>query len=275
LRKLNACPRCRAFFEIDETVCPSCGTSIIPKLIREKGGIFDRLAGKGFTAVNLLVGANVLVFVIALILQGGPKMGGGIFSFGGIAGKTLDQLGAATPQEVVDGGEWWRLVCPMFLHVGVIHILFNMMVLRQAGPLVEGALGSAKFLALYLFAGLVGDAASLYWHAPYPAGVGASGAVFGVIGMAAVLGHRAGLRDLTFAMLRWIVIVLFMGLILPGIDNAGHVGGLLGGVLVAFRVSDARKTRLSVRAVRFWDVLGIAAAVLVLASFGMVAATGM
>ncbi len=274
MRKLNACPRCRALFEIDDNVCPSCGTSTLPKLIREKGGIFDRLAGRGLTAVNMLVGANVIVFVIALILQGGPNMRGGILSFGGITGATLDRLGAANPQQVVEGGEWWRLVCPMFLHVGIIHILFNMMVLRQAGPLVERALGSAKFLALYLVAGLIGDAASLYWHAPYPAGVGASGAVFGVIGMAAVLGHRAGLRELTYAMLRWIVIVLMMGLILPGIDNAGHVGGLAAGVIVAFRVSDARRTRLSVQAVRFWDVLGVGAALLVLVSFGMVAATG-
>lgn len=271
MRKLNSCPRCRAFFEIDESVCPSCGTSIIPKLIREQGGIFDRLAAKGFTAVNLLVGANVLVFVIGILLQGGPNTGGGILGFGGVAGKTLDRLGAATPQLVVDQGQWWRLVCPMFLHVGVLHILFNMMVLRQAGPLVEGALGSAKFLALYLLAGLAGDAASLYWHAPYPAGVGASGAVFGVIGMAAVLGHRAGLRDLTHAMLRWIVIVLIMGLMIPGIDNAGHVGGLAGGVIVAFLVKDARTTRLSVAAVKFWDVMGAAGALMVVAAFGMVA----
>jgi rhomboid protease GluP len=274
LRKLNACPRCRAFFEVDEKVCPSCGTSIVPRLVRESGGLFDRLAARGLTAVNLLVGANVFLFLTAAIVQGGLIMKGGFFSIGGLTGATLDKLGAATPQRVVEGGQWWRLVCPMFLHVNLIHIFFNMMVLRQAGPLVEGALGSAKFMALYLLAGLVGDAASLYWHAPYPAGVGASGAVFGVIGMAAVLGHRAGIRDLTYAMLRWIVIVLFMGILLPNIDNAGHLGGLAAGVVVAFSVSDARTTRLHVGAVRFWDVMGLCGGALVLAAFGMVAAGG-
>jgi len=271
LRKLNTCPRCRAFFEVDQKVCPSCKTSIVPKLIREKGGIFDRLADRRLTAVNLLVGANVLVFIAAAVLQGGLNMHGGIFSIGGLGGKTLDAMGAAWPQQVVRDGEWWRLVCPMFLHVNIIHILFNLMVLRQAGPLVERALGSAKFLTLYLVAGLLGDAASLWWHAPGPGGVGASGAVFGVIGMAAVLGYRSGHRDLTYAMLRWIVIVLFMGFALPNIDNAGHMGGLGAGVALAFMVKGAARTRLNVAAVRFWDATGLAGAGLVLASFAMVA----
>ncbi len=243
----------------------------MPKLIREKGGIFDRLAARGLTAVNLLVGANVLVFIAAAVLQGGLNMQGGLFSIGGLDGRTLDAMGAAWPNQVMKEGQWWRLVCPMFLHVNIIHILLNLMVLRQAGPLVERAFGSAKFLTLYLVAGLVGDAVSLWWHAPGPGGVGASGAVFGVIGMAAVLGYRSGHRDLTYGMLRWIAILLILGFAMPNIDNAGHMGGLGTGVALAFMVKGAAQTRLKVAAVRSWDAMGLAGAGLVVASFVMVA----
>ena len=104
--------------------------------------------------------------------------------------------------------------------------LFNLMALRAVGPLAEKFLGSAKFLTIYLLAGLAGSAVSGYWNAPYGLGVGASGAVFGVIGVATVIGYRIGNRDLSYAMLRWIVIILVIGFAMPRIDNAAHLGGL-------------------------------------------------
>jgi membrane associated rhomboid family serine protease len=274
LRKLNSCPRCRAFFEVGETVCPQCGTSIVPKLVRERGGIFDRMGARGLSAVNLLVAANAILFIVAIAIQGGfAKNSGGLLGIGGVSGKTVIQLGGLTWKGVMLREEWWRLVCPMFLHFGILHILFNMMALRSIGPLVEKVFGPAKFLTMYLLAGLLGELASLWYHGTnMSVGAGASGAVLGVIGMALVFGFRSGNRDLTHAVLRWVVIIAIWGLAVPGIDNAGHLGGLAGGALVAFVVKDATFTRLKPFAVRFWDVTAVIGLLVVAVSFAAVAA---
>jgi len=139
---------------------------------------------------------------------------------------------------------WWRLAAAMFLHFGVVHLAFNMWALAESGRLVERLYGAASFLALYLFAGLTGSFASLLWNADKVISVGASGAVFGVYGallaylfaergsMPAALLKRVGGSAVVF-----IGFVLFYGALQPGVDNASHVGGLLGGLAAGFTLS--------------------------------------
>ena len=133
------------------------------------------------------------------------------------------------------GGEWWRLFTSMYLHFGLLHLLFNMWALGSMGPLVERLIGSARFLLLYLFAGLCGSIASLLWN-PVVNSVGASGAIFGVLGallafmvnpktqIPATVGTAQRNSALTF-----IAYNLLNGVTHHGIDNACHVGGLVGG----------------------------------------------
>ncbi len=132
-------------------------------------------------------------------------------------------------------GEWWRLLTSMFLHFGLLHIALNMWALWSLGQLTEKLYGSAYFLVLYFFAGLSGSLASLYWH-PNVNSAGASGAIFGVIGglLAFMVNPRTRIPARVAAAHRnsagiFILYNLINGFALAGIDNAAHIGGLVGG----------------------------------------------
>jgi rhomboid protease GluP len=128
----------------------------------------------------------------------------------------------------------------MFLHGGPLHIGFNMLVLWQAGRLVERMFGSARFLALYMIAGVCGSMASVLWN-PYVNSVGASGAIFGIIGglFAFIRRPDSGVpatvvKDLRGSLSGFLVFNIVAGLIYPHTDNAAHFGGLVGGYLAGF-----------------------------------------
>lgn len=132
-------------------------------------------------------------------------------------------------------GEWWRLFTSMFLHFGLLHLLFNMWALWSLGPLAERLFGSVYYFVLYLFAGLCGSVASLLWH-PYLNSAGASGAIFGVLGglLAFVVNPTTRIPASISAAQRnsaliFIAYNLLNGFSHTGIDNAAHVGGLLAG----------------------------------------------
>jgi rhomboid protease GluP len=194
----------------------------------------------------LLVGVNVLVFAL-MVLSGVNPVDPTI--------PDLLRWGADFgPQSI--GGEWWRLLTCIFVHIGIVHILFNMWVLIVAGPLVERMIGNVGFLLLYLFAGLCGSLASLFWN-PMLVSAGASGAIFGIYG--ALLGlllpqYRsipAGvLAQLRNSGLGFLLYNLLFGLINPHIDSAAHIGGLIGGFFCGMVLSQpftaealARRTR--------------------------------
>lgn len=134
----------------------------------------------------------------------------------------------------------WRLMTATVLHAGLVHLGFNMWVLWDAGRIAERFYGSVQFLLIYLIAGLFGSLASLFFAARTGVSVGASGAIFGVVGalLAAVLtkqsklppGLAAGMRS---SMLLFVGYSLFMGFISSFIDNAAHIGGLVSGFAAA------------------------------------------
>lgn len=135
------------------------------------------------------------------------------------------------------GGEWWRLGSSMFLHGSIWHLGFNMLALWQVGRLTERIFGSMRFVALYLLAGLCGSIASVLWN-PTVNSVGASGAIFGIIGgLLAFLGRpNSGVpptvvSELRSSLVPFLLFSLWMGFIYPHTDNAAHIGGLVGGWL--------------------------------------------
>lgn len=134
-------------------------------------------------------------------------------------------------------GEWWRLVSSMFLHGGMLHIAFNMIVLVQVGALVERLFGSLRFSLLYLIAGICGSLASVLWN-PMVNSVGASGAIFGIIGglLAFVRNPENGVpptiaKSLRGSITGFLLFNVAAGLIYPYTDNAAHFGGLAGGYI--------------------------------------------
>jgi rhomboid protease GluP len=217
----------------------------------------------------ILIGANALLYVAAVAVSGGVETGGRLLGLGAVDPKVLLRFGAANHHLVTAGAEWWRLVCPIFLHASLIHLLFNCVAIRWAGGVAEHALGPAKFLALYLLCGLAGSAVSLAWHgSSLGCGVGASGAAFGAIGMSAVYALRTRNDALWRWMSQWAILALVLGMT-PGIDNAAHLGGLAAGAGLGYVSRFAERTRLSPRAVRLWDAAGATAVLLVAVSFAI------
>lgn len=135
-------------------------------------------------------------------------------------------------------GQWWRMFTSLFVHFGIIHLLFNMIVLFNIGPFIESLAGRVSYLILYLVSGIGGGVASLLWH-PATVSAGASGAIFGLYGvlLAFLLRHRKtiapeALKSLRKGALLFVGYNFLFGMI-PGIDMAAHMGGLATGFLVA------------------------------------------
>jgi membrane associated rhomboid family serine protease len=132
-------------------------------------------------------------------------------------------------------GQWWRLVTSMFIHGSLLHIAFNMFALWQVGRLVERMFGSMRFIALYMIAGVCGSVASVVWN-PHVNSVGASGAIFGIIGglLAFIRRPDSGVpptivKDLRGSLGGFLLFNIAAGMVYPHTDNAAHIGGLVGG----------------------------------------------
>lgn len=190
-------------------------------------------ATAGPLVTQLLIGLNVAVF--AVTAAGGNAMGRG--------GALQYRLALHGP--AVAAGEWYRLVTAGFVHYGLLHVAFNMILLWQLGSMLEPALGRARFLALYLAALLAGSAGALLLSPDAFTG-GASGAVFGLLGAAAAGLHRRGLSVWQSGIGGLIAVNLVLTFAVPGISVGGHVGGLAGGALVGAATLPARPGRPAV-----------------------------
>ncbi|WP_204842950.1 rhomboid family protein [Priestia flexa] len=160
---------------------------------------------------------------------------------------TLIEYGAKYNPLILEG-EWWRFFTPIIIHIGVFHLLMNSLALYYLGTLVERMYGSARFLFIYIAAGFAGVLGSFVWTSNLSAG--ASGAIFGCFGALLFLARtnpRVFFRTIGYNVLALIVINLIFGLVVPGIDNAGHIGGLVGGFLAASIVSLPKKPKLYVQ----------------------------
>ncbi len=181
-----------------------------------------------FSLVNTgIVLLNVLVFVVVNNL---------------LSVRTENYLiskGALSWREILDKGEYYRLATYMFLHSGPSHLINNMIVLLFIGDNLERAMGKWKYLLTYLASGLLAgivSAAFNFFKYNDIISIGASGAIFGVVGAMAyiVIVNRGRLENLSTRQLVWFVIfTLYGGLTSTGVDNAAHIGGLIGGFLLA------------------------------------------
>ena len=182
-----------------------------------------------------LAAVNVLVFLV-LAFQG----------------DTEDPLfmlehGAIYPELVLQGGEWYRLFTCMFLHFGVEHLMNNMVILVVAGMQLEHALGKIKFLLLYLISGVGSSLLSLFVMTKTgeaAVAAGASGAVFGIIGalLWVAVKNRGRFENLTTrGLLIMIILCLYYGFTSTGVDNWGHIGGLIAGFVLSILLYRKKK----------------------------------
>jgi rhomboid protease GluP len=145
-------------------------------------------------------------------------------------------LGALVP-EFVAQGEAWRLVTSTFLHSGITHLALNMLSLYFLGAFAEVSIGRGRFLALYLLSGIAGGLAYLYFGGGGFA-VGASGAIFGLLGGVFGFTIRQGTFSTQNPIIRQLLILtalnLFLGATIPNVSNTAHIGGLLGGLVYGY-----------------------------------------
>jgi membrane associated rhomboid family serine protease len=179
--------------------------------------------------------ALIAVNVIAFLTEGS-----GVFSFGGTAAGSVITKGALIGSSEFPGlagqgvahGQLWRIVTSGFLHENLLHIGFNMWVLYYLGMMLEPALGRVKFATIYAVSLLSGSLGALL-VSPHVITVGASGAIFGLMGAAAVEMRARQIPLMQSGVGGLIVINLIISFSIPGISWGGHIGGLIGGALVA------------------------------------------
>lgn len=172
----------------------------------------------------LLIAACVLMFLLETAAGGSTST------------AVLIKLGArVTPY--VFAGQWWRLLTATFLHIGIMHIAMNMLTLWFLGPLTEQLFGHTRFAIIYLLSGIIGNYAGLFFNSPNVVGAGASTALFGMLGAFLMLGDNFRDNPEIAAMTKQFLILIGINLVFDltqsSIDIAGHIGGLIGGFLIA------------------------------------------
>ncbi len=220
-------------------------------------------------AAMFLVQLAVDVFLPSGMRAGG---GGGLFSFLSVSSTTYILLGANFTPLVLDG-ELWRFVTYCFLHIGILHILFNGWALWDLGRLVERMWGGAQLFAAFILTGIAGGAVSCFsaaflFGAPRLS-AGASGSICGILGLllGAYYRNRYHVGEyLGSQLLRWAVYILVFGLV-AGADNSAHIGGMLSGGVLGYFLPPTRTTRTAPRDAKIWRSLLAAAAALLAVAY--------
>ncbi len=237
--------------------------------------ILDRYRDQAVTIV--LIAINVVLFVVELAMTG-ASYGFSLYNLfsGGISTRVLLQMGAMYAPFITGPLDLWRLVAPMFLHMGVIHLLLNMVAFYSVGVTLERVLGHGSFLLLYLISGITGNAVSYAASMMFnlnTVSAGASTSVFGLFVAVVLLsvlckGNRRVFTQYSKAMLSVIVINIIYTLIIPGISISGHLGGAVGG-LIAMLCIPSKRLRVPYALRIVVAVLWVAVLVFLFASYGV------
>jgi membrane associated rhomboid family serine protease len=224
------CPDCMTYGPVGIR-CPdhatTGGKSSAPR--RAARSTSHRLSLYGPFVTFTLIGINVGVYLVELLTGAGLSASSGwIYEHGVLFGPA------------VADGDWWRLITAPFLHYGILHLGLNMLVLWFIGPPLEEYFGHWRYLLVYVVSGLAGSAGALIWS-PNALTVGASGAIWGIMGAALVLEAR---RIYVFGgqALGLVVVNAAFTFIVPGVSIGGHVGGFIGGALCALAFSSFKRS---------------------------------
>lgn len=252
--------------------CPDC-VAEGARLTRQHEGPFGgRISTNPALTSWVLIGMNVAVW-LGILITGGDRSRwqyalslspqGSCFTadFEGYfpeATQAMCRTGgsAATWVNGVADGAVWQLMTSAFTHVDVMHIGFNMVALWFLGPSLEAALGRVRFLTVYLVSALAGSATVMAFADPASHTLGASGAVFGMLGALLVVTHRV--RGDYQQILLWIALNFVITFLEPSISWQGHLGGFLGGIAIAVALVRAPRER---RALVQWGTAGLVALV--------------
>jgi rhomboid protease GluP len=228
------CPNCRKLISRDVGRCPYCG--IANPGSKWKNTIFSRWFGQADLLISAIVWANIAMYVLSLIFN--PRLTS--FSMNPLTflspdNKSLYLLGATGMVPVFSFGRVWTLVAANFLHGSILHIVFNMIALKQLAPVVVQEYGTHRMFIIYLASGIFGFFVSCLAGVSFT--IGASAAICGLIGSILYFGKSRG-GDYGRAVFSqvggWALSIFAFGFLVPGINNWGHGGGMLAGIIFGF-----------------------------------------
>lgn len=245
------CPSCGSLVGVNDEQCLTCG--------RRNPGLWGfapvlRRLGNDFGFVPLVMGGSAVLYLLTLALSW-PDVGGrGVFSVLSPSAQSLFLLGASGSVPVFQFDRWWTVLTAGWLHGGALHILFNMLWVRQLGPAVAHLYGAARLVIIYTIAGVVGFALSsfagqYFGFVPIPQlrgasiTVGASAPIFGLLGALVYYGRRTGSSVVHSQALGYALTLGIFGFIMPGVDNYAHLGGFAGGYYAAQYLDPLRPER--------------------------------
>jgi rhomboid protease GluP len=258
------CTSCGVLVGVSDETCYNCG--------RRNPGLWGygpalRRLGHDLGFVPFVIGGTITLYVLSLLLSGAR-----IQAMLAPSTEVLFLLGASGAVPVFQFGRWWTVLTAGWLHGGVLHVVFNVMWIRQLAPAVADLFGPGRMVIIYTLAGVMGftvsSVAGLYLgHLPVIGGamfsVGASAPIFGLFGALVHYGRRTGNSHIGQSGLQYALFLGVFGLIFPGVDNWAHAGGFAGGWLASLALDPSQRERV--------DHLAIAVVCLVLTLIALIA----
>jgi len=237
------CPGCRRLISSDEPACPFCGLANPGSPIRKGLSRFSLRDGEDL--IQFIIYANAAIFILALVLKP-SEMGMSLnpFTLLSPSNMSLLLLGATGTFPIDDYHRWWTILTASSLHGGILHIAFNMMALHQLGPFVTHEYGTARFLIIYVASGIAGFVLSYLVGISFT--LGASASVCGLIGAILYYGKSRGGYFGTAIYkqaMGWIIGLVLFGILLPGINNWAHGGGIAAGIAAGFALGYEERRR--------------------------------
>ncbi|MDH5560121.1 MAG: rhomboid family intramembrane serine protease [Deltaproteobacteria bacterium] len=275
IKKAIICPNCKKLISSYNQTCPHCGI----KKPERTHNIIRVFGGSRLNFVKIIITANIVLFTLCYLLpfilpeHQVPANKGLLGILPSPSVVSLHLLGWADPHQILNGS-WWLLITAIFLHGGVLHILFNMMWFKDLGPTTQELFSPHKMVIIYLISGVMGNLLAVLNPSimglfsilirPAPI-IGASGAVFGLIGAIIAFGKKSGGlygRHLVRQLGLWAIILIVMGFIIPGISNAAHIGGFITGFVIGYllpvRASQSSELKFVIIAVILYLIIGYA-----------------
>lgn len=245
-RQSILCPNCRKLISSSETKCPFCGTTRPGSWYKHNAWTLGFRDPRQF--VKYIIAVNVGMYILTILFN--PRAAGlsmNPLTFLSPSDSSLFLLGATGTIPIDRYHRFWTLISANFLHGGILHIFFNMAALYQLAAIVIREYGVYRMFAIYILSGILG-----FWVS-YLAGVaftiGASASVCGLIGAILYYGKsRGGVygKALYKQVAMWVVFIFIFGIMVPGINNWGHGGGILAGIILGFLLGyqDKKKENL-------------------------------
>ena len=241
------CPGCRKLVSSDERKCPYCGLPAPGS--RWRNNFLTRGFSSDKRLINTIIAVNAVMYLLSLLMSSsGLNLSANPMNFLSPDSRGLLLLGATGAIPIDRFHHWWTLVSASYLHGGILHIAFNMLALRQISPLVIREYGTHRMIVIYTLGGVGGFLVS------YLAGVGftigASAAVCGLIGAALYYGKRRGgiYGQAVYRQVGgWALSIVLFGLVIPGINNWAHGGGMAAGILMGLALGYQERKKENMR----------------------------